>query len=157
MNGKTLSFCLIAAIFVTASIYTMLTCKNCSPFLEYKQSLSEEQKELYDQIVDEREKIYLHGLVLGIVVALAYLYFVSGTLNPMSHACVFVGIALAVQYSYYQLAPKSSWMLNSLTNKEQVDQWLEVYKFMKRRYHMGMLLGAFGYLMFAAGILGNGQ
>lgn len=155
MNTKSVSFCLVATIFVAASVYTMLTCKTCGPFQDYRQSLTEEQIALYEQIIDERQKIYLHGLILGTVVAVAYLYWVSGTLNPLAHSCAFVGIAMAIQYIYYQLAPKSAWMLNSLTNKEQVDNWLEVYKFMKGRYHTGMLLGAVGYMALAMGVLNN--
>ena len=60
-----LSFCVIAAIFIGASIYTMITCKSCSPFVEYEQSLNEEQKQIYMKVVEERQKIYLTGLVLG--------------------------------------------------------------------------------------------
>ena len=37
--------------------------------------------------------------------------------------------------------PKSTYMLNHIDNAEQAKAWLEIYKIMKYRCHLGMLLG----------------
>ena len=152
MNSEKISYCLVAAIFLGASIFTMLTCKSCSPFVEYENSLNLKQKLVYKQVVSERQSNYIKGLVLGSVIALFYLYFNLGTINPLRHACIFVAIALFVQYLYYNLVPKSIYMLEVLNTPDQVKKWLEVYKTMKMRYHIGMLLGLIGYFIFAYGI-----
>jgi hypothetical protein len=38
-------------------------------------------------------------------------------------------------------------MLNHLDNQEQVNAWLEIYKHMKTRKLIGMLIGLIGYVL----------
>ena len=42
---------------------------------------------------------------------------------------------------------KSSYMLNHLDKPEQVSAWLEIYKHMKMRKLVGMLIGLVGYIL----------
>ena len=42
---------------------------------------------------------------------------------------------------YYTLFPKPAWMLDFIRDKKQVKEWLDLYKFMKMRYHWGLLFG----------------
>ena len=151
MNNKI--YCLISAIFIGASLYTMIKCKSCSPFKDYLSSLDEEQKKLYESIADERLSIYLQGVVIGVTISLVYLYFIKGTYDIIKHSCIFTAITLFVQYIYYSLTPKSAWMVTNLKNQEQTQDWLDVYKFMKYRYHMGMVLGLVGYFLLSRFIL----
>jgi len=155
MSSDNITFCVVAAIFLGASIYTIITCKQCSPFIEYEKSLNSEQKVLYTQIVEERQKIYLTGLILGTILAFAYLYFNKLDLNPLKHSCIFVAIALVTQYMYYMLYPKSAYMVNNLENKDQSSKWLAVYKTMQYKYHVGMILGLVGYFLLSYGLLKN--
>ncbi|QKF94768.1 hypothetical protein QKU48_gp1310 [Fadolivirus algeromassiliense] len=152
MNSESISFCIVAAIFVGASVYTMLTCKSCSPFVEYEQSLNQEQKQIYQNVVNERQKIYLTGLVVGTVLALLYLYGSNLELSPLKHSCIFVGIALATQYLYYMLYPKSVHMVTLMESQDQLKKWNAVYKHMQYRYHVGMVLGLVGYFLFSYGV-----
>ena len=146
------SFCVIAAIFIGASIYTMVTCSTCSPFVEYEKSLDSEQLRMYKQIVTERKNIYLGGLVLGSLLALLYLYTNGLELGAVGNSCIFVAIAMSTQYLFYMLYPKSNYMVTSMKNEEQLNKWLAVYKHMQNRYHVGMLLGLVGYFLFAFAI-----
>lgn len=152
-NKLNISFCLVSAIFIGASIFTMLTCKTCTPFKDYYAVLNDEQKGIYKEVVDERQKSYIYGLVLGTVVGLIYLYFVRGTLNVISHSCGFTAVVLFTQYMFYQMYPKKVYMLQVLEAGDQIDKWLDVYKHMKFRYHYGMLLGLVGYLLLSYGVL----
>ena len=147
-----ISSCLIASIFVAGSVYTMLSCKSCSPFLEYEQSLSPEQKAIYQKVVEERQKIYIYGLALGSLLALLYLYSTGLETSRMQASCIFVAIALATQYLYYMLSPKTFDMVTLMENKDQLTKYNNVYKHMQYRYHFGMLLGLIGYFLFAYGI-----
>ena len=152
-NKINISFCLISSIFIGASIFTMLTCKTCKPFKDYENALNNEQKVIYNDVIDSRQKIYIYGLVFGAIIGFIYLYFVKGTTNVISHSCAFATIVLFTQYIVYQLYPKKIWMLQVLNTGDQVDKWLDVYKHMKFRYHYGMLLGLAGYILLSYGIL----
>ena len=152
MESQQILFCIIAALFIGASIYTMLTCKSCSPFIEYEQSLNNEQKQAYQKIINERQQIYLTGLIFGTVLAFFYLYANGLELSPFKHSCIFVAIALFTQYLYYMVYPKSTNMVTLMENKDQLKKWHTVYKYMQYRYHIGMGLGLLGYFLFAYGI-----
>ena len=149
---QTLSFCVIASIFIGASIYTMLTCKSCSPFLEYEQSLDAEQAQIYKSVLEERQKIYLNGLVLGTLLSFVYLYFNNMEFNPLTNSCVFVAIVLSTQYLYYTLYPKTHNMVTLMKNQSQLKKWHAVYKHMQHRYHLGMVLGLIGYFLLSYGL-----
>lgn len=144
-----ISYCVIAFLFIGASVYTMLTCKSCSPFVEFTSALNDEQKTIYQSIIAERQRIYVHGLVLGTILSLFYLYFATGMINPFAHGCVFVAIALTVQYFYYTFVPKRQLIVTNLETEDKRRRWLDVYNHMKMRYHIGMLLGLLGYGAFA--------
>lgn len=152
VNFNNSLLCLVGFMFLTGSIYTMMSCKNCTPFIEYRNSLSPELRDIYVDVVSERTNIYLQGLVLGVFLAMLFLYFSKGNLDVLGNSCVFTGIATVVQYFYYVLTPKTVYMLPLLENQEQVQLWHNVYKTMQSRYHTGMLIGFIGYFAFAYGL-----
>lgn len=141
-------FCLIAFALIAASLYTMFVCESCPPFINYMKSLKPEQQELYAMIVDERKKIAMYGLALGVILGFVYLYFYKKSFNPFINGCTFVAIVLMTQYLFYMLMPKQS-MLPHLEGKDQIDGWYNTYKFMQYRYHLGALIGVIGYFLFA--------
>ena len=138
---------LFAFIFIGASIFTTMTCTKCEPFLEYENSLDESQKNVYKNIIKERRNIYIVGTFLGLVLGGIYLYANSYELNNSVNAMVFVGIILTVQYFYYYLMPKSDYMITHMRSADQNKKWLQVYKFMLVRYHLGMLFGLIGFFI----------
>jgi uncharacterized protein YacL len=129
----------------------MITCEQCQPFISYRNSLSQEQLKIYQMVSKERLMLAIQGLALGIFLSFVVLLIYKNTLNPVSNACLFTAIALFTQYLYYMLTPKLS-MLQFLDNKEQVNEWYKVYRFMQNRYHMGMLFGAIGYFLLGFGL-----
>lgn len=148
-NQKNIVFCIVAAAFIGASVYTMLTCESCPPFNQYKSSLSPELKQLHDKVAEERRNLYLMGLIIGTVLAFGYLWMNNLSLNPLKHSCTFVAIALVTQYMVYTLTPKKYHMLPNLKSSDQIQGWYNVYHHMKGRYHMGMILGVVGYFLLA--------
>lgn len=155
MNQQPISFCLIASIFMGASIYTMLSCKDCPPFIEYEKSLDETQHQEYTKIVRERVSIYITGLILGTILALLYLYLNNMDIDPFKHSCIFVAIALTTQYLYYMLYPKSAYMVTKMKSTDQLIKWQAINKHMQYKYHMGMLLGIIGYFFLSYGLNKN--
>ena len=70
-------------------------------------------------------------------------------MNTTSLVCTVVATAFITNYFYYMLSPKSVWMLNYMSNQEEVKSWLLMYREMQYNYHIGLVLG-----IIAVGILG---
>ena len=86
------------------------------------------------------------GMVLGLSFALFYLY---NNKNDNYKVCKFLAIVYLIKLGFYYLYPKSPLMLYSLTEKEQVDAWADIYTDMKVRWIQSLVVGFFGYLLFA--------
>ena len=141
--------CLIGSGFLGSSILTMLASKQGKTFVEFNKVLTEQQRQTYKQITRERMNIYIQGLVIGAVLAVLVSQMLK--IDKSKKVCVFVVIALGFNYAYYTLYPKSTYMLQHLTNKEQNQAWLNIYKEMKTRCMVGFLLGLVGYIVLGIG------
>lgn len=137
--------CIVAFIFIGASLYTLFGCDHCK---NYKANLNEEQLIIYHKISQERRNIAVQGLILGLFLAFIFMYLTHKTFNPLACGCSFAAVVLFVQYLYYMLYPKSDYMILHIDG-EQKEEWLEVYKEMQYRYHIGMVLGIIGYFILA--------
>lgn len=149
MESKIDITCLIALVFIGASLYTSI--KHCIPCDKLKESFTEEQLSVYTQIVKERLYNYYIGLIIGIILALVYYkYSKDNEINKTSSICVYLAIILSTQFIYYMLVPKSKYMLDYI-DQEQIPLWLETYKNMKQNYYLGALFGIISYfiLMYA--------
>jgi len=144
-----LNYCVLGAAFLGSSILTMMASKQSKNFVNFRKLLNQRQLQIYDGITRERMSIYIQGLILGIL--LAVLITFNSSLKGMSKLCVFVVIALGTNYLFYSLHPKSTYMLLHLTSQQQNEAWLNIYKEMKLRSKLGLLLGLAGYIL-----LGNG-
>ena len=144
-----LNFCVLGAAFLGSSILTMMASKRSKNFVNFRKLLNEKQLEIYNNITKERMSIYIQGLILGIL--LAVLITFNSSLKGTNKLCVFVVIALGVNYLFYSLHPKSTYMLLHLNSQQQNEAWLNIYKEMKLRCKLGLLLGLIGYVL-----LGNG-
>ncbi len=110
--------------------------------------LSDELDKKYDAIARERRNHYVGGLILGIV--LSYLVLQLVKINNRFHKMsLFLAITLLTTVMFYSLMPKSDYMLNHLKTEEENKAWLEVYKTMKQRYFVGLVLGAFSAVTLA--------
>ena len=146
---KCLSFCLIGAALLGSMIMTMLVSKKSKPFVTFMSLLDDNQQQIYKSIIRERTNIYVQGLVIGVALALLITYHTG--FKRVANVCLFIAISLGFNWAYYLLYPKTTYMLNHLSSSAQVKAWLNIYKEMKFRSHTGLLLGAFGYVLIAAG------
>ena len=145
-----MSYCLIGSAFVGSMILTMLASKKSKRFNDFMLLLDEEQKQIYRSVIDERMSIYIQGMVLGIAVAII-LVFNSKVSNSVK-ICMFITIALGINYFYYILSPKSTYMLEHVSSVEQNVAWLGIYKEMKLRCHIGAIMGIIGYILIGRGM-----
>jgi len=103
--------------------------------------LTNEQIVVYNKIIEERRNIYFTGILLGIFVSYGIIRFIKID-NTFHKVSLFLAITLFTSIVYYSLTPKSDYMLNHLKTEEQNKAWLEVYKYMKYRHYIGILLGS---------------
>ena len=139
--NSTLS-CSIASALIMGMLWLILTADR-GLIADYKNSLEPYQKKIMDIVSKHRMKIWLQGMGLGLVIAIVMRQFVLPTIGPNTDACAFTAIMMGVNYMYYMLAPKGTYMISHLRD-DQVPGWLAVSKMMQRRYTMGLLLGLVG-------------
>lgn len=138
-------YCLISSAFIGASLVSIIGCDVCDSFAK---SLDESQRIYYSEVSEERLRIYIQGLIIGILLGFVVLYVFYRKLNPLVNACLFTATVLMVQYLYYILSPKTKSIITKLTDKNQINKWAESYRYMQLRYYGGFLLGGIGYMLF---------
>lgn len=139
--------CALAIIFIAGMVYTMYMSDKTELIQNFMNILTEEQRERYNRIREERLKIYYQGFGLGILFSLVIIFWNyknSRKLNKLGLLCLVGGITMVTNYFYYILSPKSDWMIMHLNDDKQRFAWLHVYKNMQRNYHIGLVLGIVG-------------
>ena len=142
--------CSVALIFLIANIFMIFSC-NKQLKSEFVNTLTDEQKNTYEKIITERKWIYYAGYLLGIFLSILVVLFLKNLLklNKISNVCIIATITFVTNYLFYILYPKSDFMILHLENKEQIKEWLDIYKYMQFRYHLGFVLGILA-LIFAS-------
>jgi uncharacterized protein YacL len=144
-----ISYCLVGAALLGSMIVTMLASKKSKNFTNFMSVLNDDQQQVYKSVIKERLTIYIQGLVIGSILAILFTF--NGKLSRPTNICLFVVIALGFNWIYYLFYPKSTYMLNHLSSQNQVQAWLKIYKEMKLRCHVGLLLGVLGYIILGIG------
>jgi hypothetical protein len=121
--------------------------------INYKNQLPPALQRKYEEITNERKKIYYEGYILGLILAISIIlmnvYILKKKISSITMICMVVSISFITNYFYYMLHPKKDWMLNYIKSPEQTKSWLIMYRNMQYYYHIGFVLG-----IIAVGILG---
>tara|TARA_Y100000992_G_scaffold133977_1_gene88477 strand:- start:2203 stop:2676 length:474 start_codon:yes stop_codon:yes gene_type:complete len=132
-------------VFLTAAIYIHVGVDKDQLITPYVQQLFEHQQIRYYKIVNERRNIYFRGLFLGLILSLILIlynyYILRNKLGRMSMLFMVGSLSLVTQYFYYILSPKSDYMILHLETVKQKKLWLNIYRTMTIKYHVGLLLG----------------
>jgi hypothetical protein len=144
--------CAIGAAFIGGTIATALVSKQDTVFQEYHKTLNTQQRDALERISNHRLTLYVQGTILGIILVTLFAIYGGGKMSPLTSGCTFVAIVLLTQYFYYILMPKPDWMIRHLKNKEQNDKWLQVYRHMSLRWHLGLLVGLVGFFILGRGV-----
>ena len=146
--------CGLSVAFIVGFLYIFLGTKKKLLEHSFVETLNKQQKIIYVDIVNERLKYAIQGKILGILLACIYLYLSYKLDTPKSTVlCMSVVILVITQILFYKLMPKSKWMLNHIDKKEQIDAWLEIYKYMANRAHVGFIIGIIGFILLSWGVL----
>ena len=130
-------------------------------------TLDQEQQRIYFKIIMERSSIYFQGMMLGLLLGCVYLLLVGNARKSLSsvfhelsknvwgNVFAFVGIVFVTNNIYYILKPKSTYMLNHIEKPNQIEAWLDIYKYMQNRCMTGILMGIIGYILLSYSYLKN--
>ena len=151
--------CFIALVIVVAMGIMTIMVSNDSFVQSYRNQLPDDLKNAYDKIVTERQQIYFTGYIIGFVVSLFSIIFSVNVLKqkiPISAmVCLAVVVSTVVNYFYYILSPKTTYMVELLKTEQQRQEWLKVYKSMQYYYYSSFVLGVVGVGVFAYAFRGN--
>jgi primosomal protein N' len=146
--------CFVSIVFLIANIYVMLNVDKNELKDNFVKLLNFNQKNLYESLIKERRNIYFQGYALGLLFSIIYLFYIKQFLNKKINnilmVCTVGFIVFLTNYFYYILIKKSTYMIEHLNNKEQIKAWLDIYRSMQVRYHIGLVLGIFAAMIFAA-------
>jgi uncharacterized membrane protein len=121
--------------------------------LKYKSQLPENLQKIYEQITNERTRIYYQGYILGFILSLVIIatnvYSDHKMLSTMSMICLVLATSFVTNYFYYILSPKKNWMLDYIKTPDQTKAWLQMYRGMQVYYHTGLVLGIVAVGIFA--------
>ena len=149
--------CIIALVFLIANIYIIFSCSNNKELKKnFLNVLNEEQKITYEKIIDERKNIYYSGYILGIILSLIGYFsikkFTTMRFNKVSLICFVGAITFVTNYLFYILYPKSDYMLLHLNDKKQIQEWLNIYRTMQFKFHIGFVLGILAVMIFCSSL-----
>jgi hypothetical protein len=133
--------CAIAFVLLLSSILMHFFIDKKDDFLL---TLNVDQKKKYKDIIQERFKIYIFGMILGLVLGFLYVYIYN---EDRFKVCKFVSIVLVTKLTFYYFYPKSDFMLYHLTETEQVKAWTDVYRNYKNAWRNSLILATISYIL----------
>ena len=145
--------CSISVAFIVAMIYMTNAMSNNETTKLYEKQLPDHLRGTYKQIVDERTRIYYTGYLLGFSVAILFIlyniWFTKRTFSTISMICLSTTSAFIINYFYYILTPKKTYMLEHIDTPKQTNAWLKMYRDMQYHYHVGLVLGLMAVAIFS--------
>ena len=142
--------CIVAGAFIISSIFVCLRVDKNTLKDPLFNLLSNENKQRYIQIADERKNIYLKGFGLGFIASIIALFLLNNNkmfkVTKLVNICFVLATSFTVNYFFYILHPKSDYMVLHLKNTEEKQAWLNIYKTMQFNYHLGFALGLVGMI-----------
>lgn len=142
--------CNIAIIFICSLIYTSFMIDKCSISNAFIDTLSDSQKELYENIKRERSMIYFGGILVGLFISYLYMKIVPSQNSKINTVCTVLSITFLVAYFFYIFYPKKYSIILELETRQQREEWHAIYKKMQYHYHIGLALG-FIFVLFFSG------
>lgn len=136
---------MLAAGLFGSMLYVTFNPYKEDVIMRFIQTLDSQQQQIFLQIHEERMKIFVVSLIIGLVCGTIIL--LSMEEKGLVRSCTFTLIVLGVTYLVYLLYPKSKYMVNYLVRPNQKREWVNVYRTMQSRTMMGMVLGAGAYLL----------
>jgi hypothetical protein len=150
MDFTQISPCLLGTALLMSMVFTMMNKHKSAMIVDFESTLNPTQLKVYEEIKEERLKIYFKGLALGTLVGALYLFFGNRFIaeaGRLTGACIFTVLVIGTMTAFYHLSPKSKYMVEHLTDPEQTKAWNAIYTSYQQKYWWGLVLGVLGYLL----------
>ena len=141
-----ISNCLLATIMGASFLMSILA----GIILPIKNNLNfdKEQEKMYKQIVQTRLHIFLIALATGLIVSGILISLINA--DRKNKVCIFIFSSILILNIVYLSIPKKKWIIKDLNlNQKQLEAWLNIYKGMKIKKIVALVVGAVLYLMFS--------
>ena len=142
--------CIVAGAFIISSIFLCLRVDKQALKDPLFQLLSDENKQRYINIANERKDIYFKGFGLGFIISVIALFVLNKNkmfkVTKLTNICFVLAVSYCVNYFFYILHPKTDYMITHLKSKEERAAWLNIYKTMQFNYHLGFAIGLTGMM-----------
>ena len=135
--------CYIASAFMGGSLMLMLSDNK-----KKNRKLSKSQEVAFQNIRKDRTIIWVKASITAIFISITVSKFgkyIFGLDEPFNRSCINTLVFYGVQHLYYTLHTKKDWMLNHVESKKDIKIWLESYKSMQYKWHIGFAMGIIGY------------
>lgn len=144
-NSCEMYICSIFAIGLFSSmLYMLLNLYFHAPVIQFINTLDSQQQQIFLQIHDERIKIFVLSVIIGLICGTILLLILE---HGAFRSCGFLFITLSVTYLVYMLHPKTKYMINYLVRPNQKRAWIHVYKSVRYNLLMSALLGIGAYIL----------
>ena len=137
-------FCFIGYTLLLLSIFIHLL-KNEKLQNRFIKLLNKKQLKIYELIVKERITIYISGTFIGFLLGFLYIYFFP---KHKYKNCLFITILMVTKLLFYSLYPKSTYILNHLNTKKQIQYWTDIYIHMKKIWIQSIILSITSYYLY---------
>ena len=128
----------ISLAFIMATFFTIFSDKDLKEKLFIL--LTPQEQDIYKNIVRQRRNIYFQGLGIGFIISIIYI-LTHPIIDVYQTLVLLVALTFTVNYFYYILYPKKKYMLQFLDTKKENQAWLNIYRRMQLRYHLGFIFG----------------
>lgn len=137
--------CILASIVIVANVVMTYYMSVENTMKEYEQQLSDELREKYIRIANERKQIYMLGYLFGFLLSVFLIIFLSAfrikTFSSIyTNICFVIVITYFTAVAFYMHSPKTDWMLNHIQDESQAKAWLKMYHYMKNHYHNSFMV-----------------
>jgi len=148
--------CFLAGVLILSQIISIFYCNRGNAYKNLLAVLDNNQIEVLEKVSKERLNIYLHGQGIGVFLGLILLYILRCKKEDKNKLCLtgcgVVMVIYLVTYFYYQLSPKSDYLIKYLNNPEQRMAWMNMSIHMRKCHIISILLGFVGYYILTINI-----
>lgn len=146
------TLCYVGIVFLVANIFVSYKCDNGNQKKEFYKTLTKNLITKYEDIVEERRRIYFEGYACGLLLAFVVVVYANNNkrIGMRSGMCLMSGVTFITNYFYYILSKKSDSMVIHLHKEVQRINWQKINRNMQVKYHVGLILGIISASFFGA-------
>ena len=148
--------CFLAGVLILSQIISFFQCNRGTAYQDLLSVLDNKQMSVLEKVSNERLRLYLSGQGIGLVLGLLLLYFFRCSKQQTGKLCM-TGCAVVIiiyltTYLYYQLSPKSDYLIKYLDKPVQRQAWMNMCVHMRTCHIIGLVFGFIGYYLLATNV-----